>query len=94
LFPGIAAAMSDESNVILTLTEDDIPGASLKEPLEKHNIAALKWWLLCRGIQVSSSSRKMNLIERYNAVYRHRMILIYMHAKHNTYTLSKGYPIQ
>jgi photosystem II stability/assembly factor-like uncharacterized protein len=40
------------------LSENDIPGASLTEPLEAHNVAALKWWLLCRGIKVKSSSRK------------------------------------
>ena len=64
LFPGVTATMSDKSSIVLTLTEDDIPGASRKEPLEKHNVAALKWWLLCSGIQVSSSCKKMNVIER------------------------------
>ena len=48
----------------IVLTEADIPGASLQEPLEVHNVAALKWWLLCRGVQVSSSCKKPNLIER------------------------------
>lgn len=46
------------------LTEEDIPGAMLNEPLETHTIPALKWWLLCRGIQVSSSMKKPKLIER------------------------------
>ena len=46
------------------LTERDIPGASLQEPLEVHNVVALKWWLLCRGVQVPSSCKKPNLIER------------------------------
>ena len=48
----------------IVLTEADIPGASLQKPLEVHNVAALKWWLLCRGVQVSSSCKKSNLIER------------------------------
>ena len=46
------------------LSENDIPGASLTEPLEAHNVAALKWWLLCRGIKVKSSSRKKEIIEK------------------------------
>ena len=34
------------------LTAGDIPGAELSEPLDKHPVAALRWWLLCRGIKV------------------------------------------
>ena len=37
--------------------DTDIPGAHLEEPFEAHNVAALCWWLLCRGISVSSSLR-------------------------------------
>ena len=37
------------------LTESDIPGASLNEQLDRHTIPELKWWLLCRGVTVSSS---------------------------------------
>ena len=33
------------------LNEDDIPGTHLNEPFESHNVQALKWWLLCRGIK-------------------------------------------
>ena len=33
------------------LTEDDIPGAALHEPLDSHTVPALKWWLVCRGSQ-------------------------------------------
>ncbi len=25
-------------------------GAELSEPWDKHPVAALKWWLLCRGL--------------------------------------------
>jgi hypothetical protein len=46
------------------LTESDIPGAILEEPLEKATVHALKWWLLCRGIKAPSSWRKAKLIER------------------------------
>ena len=38
--------------VVVELTEDDIPGAALTEPLESHTVYALKWWLLCHGIKV------------------------------------------
>ena len=37
--------------ISVELTEDDIPGAHLDEPYERHNVQALKWWLLCRGIK-------------------------------------------
>ena len=39
-------------------------GASLEEPLDAHNVSALKWWLLCRGIKLQSSSRKKQLVAR------------------------------
>ena len=39
---GVAKAL-DEAE----LTEDDILGAALGEPLESHTVPALKWWLLC-----------------------------------------------
>ena len=32
------------------LTEDDISGAKLEEPLESHTVSKLRWWLLCGGI--------------------------------------------
>ena len=48
--------------VSIQLTEGDIPGAKLSEPLEKHTNHALRWWLLCRGIQVSVSLTKAKLI--------------------------------
>ena len=35
-----------EHHVTLTLTEDDIPGASLREPFESHTVAELRWWLV------------------------------------------------
>ncbi len=30
--------------------EEIIHGADLEEPFEKHNLQALRWWLLCRGM--------------------------------------------
>ena len=60
--PARCINMTDTVDIVLT--EADIPGATLKEPLEVHTIAALRWWLLCRGVQVSSTCKKPTLIER------------------------------
>ena len=30
----------------ITLTPEDIPGASLSQPYEVHTVSALRWWLL------------------------------------------------
>ena len=49
----------------LCLTEDDIPGAILKEPFEKHTVKELQWWLLCHGITLPSSAKKADVIERW-----------------------------
>ena len=46
------------SHTDMTLTEDDIPSASLSEPLDKHTVSALRWWLLCRGINSPTSLKK------------------------------------
>ena len=49
---------------IVELTDVDIPGAHLEEPLDLHNVAALRWWLVCRGIKASSTLRKHELITK------------------------------
>ena len=49
---------------LVQLTEVDVPGASLAEPLEKQRVPALKQWILCRGIKTSSNSRKKQLLEQ------------------------------
>ena len=46
------------------LTEDDIPGAILDEPLESHTMPSLRWWLLCRGVHAPTSWNKPKLISR------------------------------
>ena len=46
------------------LVEEDIPGVALEEPLDVKNVAALRWWLQCRGIEATSSWRKHQLIAR------------------------------
>ncbi len=48
----------------ITLTAEDIPGAELSEPLDKHPVAVLRWWLLCRGIKVATSTKKKDLVDR------------------------------
>ena len=50
--------------LLVKLTAEDIPGAELKEPLERHGIPALQWWLLCRGIKTPLTCRKSQLIDR------------------------------
>ena len=56
---------SSSNFISVDLTETDIPGASLEEPLDSQNIAALRWWLLCHGITPSSSAKKAQLIAKY-----------------------------
>ena len=50
--------------LIVCLTEDDVPGASLDKPLERQSILALKRWLLCRGIEMPHSTKKNQLLAR------------------------------
>ena len=56
------AAMDLQNIPIVELTEEDIPGAALKEPFDSHNVTALRWWLQCRGIKAPSSWRKNQLV--------------------------------
>ena len=42
------------SQQVVQLTEVDVPGALLEEPMDKHSIPALKWWWLCHSIEISS----------------------------------------
>ena len=45
----------------ITLTEDDIPAASRQPPFEKHTVSELRWWLLCRGVTVSTFLKEANI---------------------------------
>ena len=56
--------MSDHDVPVVELTPSDIPGADLPPPYEQYTVAALRCWLLCRGIQVPTSWRKKQLIDR------------------------------
>ena len=53
----MAEAVS-ESELVVSLTEYDVPGASLNKPMEKQGVPALKWWLLCRGVEVASNIKR------------------------------------
>ncbi len=47
------------------LTEADIPGAFLTDPIDRHTMPQLRWWLLCRGVKVPTSWKKQQLVARY-----------------------------
>ena len=44
------------------LTASDIEGAHLDEPVDKHTVVSLRWWLLCHGIKASTSWKKSELV--------------------------------
>ena len=56
----IMSVETSQSSIELKAT--DIPGAHLDEPFEAHNVAAIRWWLLCRGIRVQTSLRKHQIM--------------------------------
>ena len=56
--------MEDDSSTV-DLVHSNIPGAELSKPWEQHPMVALRWWLLCRGISVLTTWKKVKLIERY-----------------------------
>ena len=47
----------------IVLTED-IPGAMLNEPFNKHTIPELRWWLLRKRVTVQTSLKKAEIIQR------------------------------
>ena len=59
----MASNVLPQSSVI-KLTEEDIPGATLNEPLESATLPSLRWWLLCHGIRVATSLKKDKVIEK------------------------------
>lgn len=48
----------------IEMTEEDVPGAKLEEPLESATVPTLRRWLLCHGIIAPTSHKKSKLIER------------------------------
>ena len=61
----MAEAVS-ESGLVVSLTEYDVPRASLVKPTEEQSVPALKQWLLCCGVEVASSIKKKQLLELVN----------------------------
>ena len=43
--------MSTSTVVQVTLSPEDIDSVVISKPYDKHTTAALRWWLLCRGIK-------------------------------------------
>ena len=48
---------------LVQLTERDIPGAALEEPLEGHTVPALRWWLLCHSIQAPTRGKSPSTLK-------------------------------
>lgn len=51
------AELTAESSLLLQLSEDDVPGATLAKPIEKQSILTLKQWLLCQGVKMPNSAK-------------------------------------
>ena len=45
------AADVSQSTLELDDTDIHVPVTHRDEPLEAHNVTALRWWLLCQGIK-------------------------------------------
>ena len=67
--PGTSSG-TDSATIPPVLTEQDIPGAALNEPLDQHAMPELRWWLLCHGIQVTASLRKNQRFSQYKRYSR------------------------
>ena len=62
--------MAEKALPSVELTEADIPGSALSEPLEASSIPQLRWWLLCHGICAPTSWKKqLNKYNYTNIVY-------------------------
>lgn len=59
----LASTGSEPSSV--EVAGADVPGAALDEPLDRHNVAALRWWLQCHGIKPVPSWKKQQLISSF-----------------------------
>ena len=63
--PSLVLDEPSGANTTVQLTEDDIEGASLDiSRVNTYTVRALRWWLLCRGIDVPSSWKKAQIIEK------------------------------
>ena len=62
-----SARMSDSPREVV-LSPEDIPGASLSKPYEKYTVAALRWWLLCRGVKAPTSTGDYQQVSCFNVL--------------------------
>ena len=64
----LSSLLSDNQRVCKNsfLTEEDIPGTSIKEPYEKYSMNELRWWLPFRGVTVATMLRKAEIIVKIN----------------------------
>ena len=59
----MAVMVSEQGNAAI-LSESDIPGAYLSEPMDQHTKPELIWWLLCRGIKAPTAFNKKQLVAK------------------------------
>ena len=50
--------MSTSTVVQVSLFPEDIDGAVISKPYDKQTTAALRWWLLCKGIKLPNILEK------------------------------------
>ena len=80
--PGTSSG-TDSATIPPVLTEQDIPGAALNEPLDQHTMPELRWWLLCHWIQMTVSfsqyrrySRAVSATACARSGLSHRLVLV------------------
>ena len=59
----MAVTVSEQGNAAI-LSESDIPGAYLSEPMDQHTKPELIRWLLCRGIKAPTAFNKKQLVAK------------------------------
>ena len=60
----MTVASDANSQQVVHLTEADVPGASLTEPLERQSVPSLRRWLLCHEVEMPCSARKKHILEK------------------------------
>lgn len=49
---------------VVEMTESDIPGVLLSEPVACQTVPELRWWLLYQGIRAGTLWKKLQLVAR------------------------------
>ena len=60
--------------VLVEFIEADIPGVTLDEPLDMHNIAILCWWLQCHGVKAYTFVENKTLGMPLSCFHKQRII--------------------